>query len=165
MTLAGQGFAPGETVDLRLANLYGELLTTTTAQTDESFSTVLPAHFGAYGLSALVAIGTTSKAIGISQFQVLPRLFVSPVRGLPGSIAQAQGFGFGAGDTVSLFWGVPGNSLDLGSATTPWGNFYGDSAISFSIPAAATPGPHQITACGQDPPFAAPCRVAYFTVQ
>jgi hypothetical protein len=91
-----------------------------------------PTPFGACGLQA---IGQTSGTVTAGLISVRLRLSVSPNTGAPGTVLTVAGFGFAAGETVSVDWSNP--QTVLGTATA---NKSGSFSAQFAIPAGAATG-------------------------
>jgi len=62
--------------------------------------------------------------------------------------ATAQGFGFGASEPVTLYWGNPQQLLGTALANAG-GSFTGQNAFTFTVPANAPPGINGVAAFGQ----------------
>ena len=75
---------------------------------------------------------------------VTPALGMNPATGAPGGTTTAYGFGFGAGETIEIYWNNPRQLL--GTATA---NGRGSSALTIKIPANASPGINEVIGVGQ----------------
>ena len=73
---------------------------------------------------------------------------MNPASGLPGGTIAAQGFGFGAGETVSVYWDSPRQLLGTATANGE-GSFAGSGALTITIPANASPGLNAVIGIGQ----------------
>jgi hypothetical protein len=92
----------------------------------------------------LYALGLTSGKLGAASFFVTAAVVITPRAGVPGDTATAQGIGFGAGETVDVYWGEPRQLL--GTVT---GDGNGAGALSITIPADAPRGPNAVIGIGQ----------------
>lgn len=75
-----------------------------------------------YGTGFIRAAGQRSGLSGMASFFATPHLIMNPSAGPVGSSAVAQGFGFGAGETVYIYWKTP---------SVYWGEVSADSTGSF----------------------------------
>jgi hypothetical protein len=69
---------------------------------------------------------------------------MNPGAGAPGGTATAHVLGFGAGETVDVYWNNPRQLL--GAATA---DAVGSGALTFTIPATASPGINGVIGVGQ----------------
>ena len=94
-------------------------------------------------------LGRSSGLFGSALFSVTPRLILNPSTGPAGSTAAAQWYGFGAGETVKVWWynsTLPWNSVFLGTATADGrGRF---PPLTVTIPAGAAPGTNPVIGKG-----------------
>jgi hypothetical protein len=96
----------------------------------------------------VVAVGQSSGKLAVAPFTIAPRLYLDPKTGTVGSTITARGFGFGAAETVQVFWNNP--RVLLGTVTTDsHGSFSQSTALTFTIPAGAPAGVNGIFGTGQ----------------
>jgi hypothetical protein len=139
LTLAGTGFGPYETVGLYAGSIESPLLGSATTDASGSFTATVREPQHAYGLTGFFALGSTSGDLGAATFSVTPGLAMVPDVVAPGGTTTAEGLGFGAGETVSVYLDEP--RLLLGSATAnSLGSFAGSNALTVAIPAKASQG-------------------------
>jgi len=143
MAAAG-GFAPLEAVDL--VAYASTPVVIGAANADVNGNVSLTGHlpqtpFGACGLQA---VGQSSGTVVSGIISLRPRASVNPSAGEIGSTVTLTGFGFAAGETVSLEWSTPDTSL--GTATA---NKNGTISAQFAIPSGSTAGTDQVAARGQ----------------
>jgi hypothetical protein len=74
---------------------------------------------------------------------VTPELMMSPAIGAPGSAVTAYGLGFGAGETVDIYWGQPRQLLGTATASE-----LGTATLSITIPANAPAGLNGVAGVG-----------------
>jgi hypothetical protein len=117
-----------------------------TATTDASGAFTVSAHEWQmpYGPISFYAVGQTSGKLGPAAFFVTAAMVVTPNKGVPGNTVTANGFGFGAGETVDIYWREPWQLL--GTATT---NKQGTSTLKITIPANAPVGPNAVLGVGE----------------
>jgi hypothetical protein len=96
-----------------------------------------------------VAVGQSSGKLGVALFTVTARLVMEPGTGMPGDTIAAQGFGFGAGEQIQVYWYNPRAGLGYATANVH-GTFSQDTALTFTIPAGAPPGVNEVYGEGQD---------------
>jgi len=145
MTLTGSGFAPTETVEIYAGHIGAPpLFTTATTDASGAFAVSArePQHH--YGPMDVYAVGVSSHNLGAATLSVTPGLVMNPATGAPGSTAVAYGAGFGAGETVDIYWNDPRQLL--GTATA---NIVGSGALTITIPADASPGINLVIGVGQ----------------
>jgi hypothetical protein len=94
------------------------------------------------------ALGQTSDKLGVSSLFVTPGLITNPGSGLPGGATTAQGFGFGSGEAVAVYWDSPRQLLGTATVNSE-GSFAGSSALTITIPANASPGLNAVIGIGQ----------------
>lgn len=164
VTLTGSGFLPGESVNLFAGSTGTNQLGTAAADSSGAFLiNDARARQGGYGSHSIVAVGQMSGRIGVGTFFIEPFLKLEPNSGPPGTTVTAEGVGFGAPEHVDLRWDT--FLLLLGTATADrMGTFAGQTALTFTIPADATPGQHLVRAIGLYTWFGGIAK-AYFTVQ
>jgi hypothetical protein len=92
----------------------------------------------------LYATGESSGWYGHASFSVTPRLILMPNTGTPNGITAVQGYGYGAGETVKVYWFNP--RVYLGQATADaWGSFL---PLGFTVPAGAPLGTNLVVGKG-----------------
>jgi len=148
LTLTGSGFLPTETVGIFAGRIGGSPLGTVPATSSGSFSVTFREAQHPYGPLNFFALGETSQKLGVANFFVTPVLLVSPSSGLPGATITAQGLGFGAAETVSVYWNNPRQLLGTATANSE-GSFAGSGALTITIPANASPGLNAVIGIGQ----------------
>lgn len=145
VTLIGSGFAATETVEIYAGHIGAPpLFTTTTTDASGSFAVAAREPQHPYGLMDVYAVGVSSRKLGTATLFVTPVLGMNPGTGAPGGATTAYGFGFGAGETVDIYWNNPRQLL--GTATA---NGRGSSALTIKIPANASPGINGVIGIGQ----------------
>jgi len=144
ITLAGSGFNPSETVAI-----YGghigvlPLFTVTAANASGSFDVTTEEPQHPYGPMDVYALGLKSGKLGAATLLVTPELVISPAIGAPGGTVTAYGLGFGAGETVDLYWGQPRQLLGTATASE-----LGTATLSITIPANAPAGLNGVAGVG-----------------
>jgi hypothetical protein len=148
VTLAGSGFAPAESVLIYSGHLGSSLIAKPVADASGSFSISgrVPPHSN--GPVDIFALGQTSARLGVSSFFVTPALATVPSSAKAGDAATAEGFGFGTGEIVSVYWNNPRVLLGTVIANGV-GSFAGQNALNFTIPENASPGTEVIIGIGQ----------------
>jgi hypothetical protein len=149
-TMTGSGFAPLETVNIYAGQPIsgGSPVTMVVTDASGSFTVTIRVPQHPYASMDVYALGHTSNTLGAASFFVTPGLIMDPGSGLPGGATAAQGLGFGAGETVNVYWDSP--RLLLGAATAnSQGSFVGSSALTITIPANASPGSNVVFGVGQ----------------
>jgi len=145
VSMTGSGFAPNETVEIYAGHIgVPPVLASTTTDASGSFtvSAYEPQH--SYGPMDVYAVGVSSHKLGAATLSVTPGLLLNPATGAPGGTAAAYGLGFGAGETVDIYWNNPRQLL--GTATV---NGEGSGALTITIPANAPPGLNLLIGIGQ----------------
>jgi hypothetical protein len=102
LTLTGSEFSPNETVRFDYNGVIP--LGTGTADAGGAFTATGSFRSAPYGTGFIRAVGMSSGLYGAANFAVVPRLMTNPNNGTPGSTVLVQGFGFGAGETVRIYW-------------------------------------------------------------
>jgi hypothetical protein len=144
LTTTGSGFAPAERVGIYVNHIGGSPLITTTTDASGAFTIGTGEPQIPYGPIDFYAVGLTSGKLGAAPFFVSAAMVVTPHTGVPGDTATATGFGFGAGETVDIYWGEPRQLL--GTATA---NAQGTSTLKITIPASAPLGPNAVLGVGE----------------
>ncbi|MEO8661002.1 MAG: RCC1 domain-containing protein [Bryobacteraceae bacterium] len=147
VTATGNGFLPGETVEISYRNARVSVpIGTGTADSNGTATVMQRVPSAPYGVYALYATGLSSGSYALASFSVTPRLIVNPNEGTPGSTPSVQGYGFGAGEAVNVYWNYPRRLL--GTATADGlGRFL---PLTFQIPGASSPGDNLLIAKGQN---------------
>jgi hypothetical protein len=89
-------------------------------------------------------VGLSSYKLGAASLSVTPALATNPGTGAPGGTTAAYVFGFGAGETVYIYWNNPRQLLGTAAA-----NGAGSGTLTITIPADASPGINGIIGVGQ----------------
>jgi hypothetical protein len=144
LTTTASGFAPGETVDIYINHIGGPPLTTTTADANGAFTVSAREPQMAYGPIDIYAVGLTSGKLGAAPFFVSAAMVMTPHQGVPGDTTTAHSLGFGAGETVDIYWGEPRQLLGAATASRK-----GTSTLTITIPANAPRGPNRVLGVGQ----------------
>jgi hypothetical protein len=144
ITTTGSGFAPSETVNLYVNHIGGQPLITTTADASGAFTISVLEPQIAYGPIEIYAVGATSGKLGAASYFVSAALDVAPHEGLPGDSVTATAQGFGAGETIAIYWENPRQLL--GTATA---NPHGTGSLKITIPADAPGGLNAVIGIGE----------------
>ena len=144
LTATGSGFAPAETVDIYAGHIGVTPLSTTTTDASGSFTVTPRVPSLPYGPIDFYAVGLSSGKVGVATLSVTPGLLMSPGTGAPGGTTTAHVLGFGASETVDVYWNNPRQLL--GAATA---DAVGSGALTFTIPATASPGINGVIGVGQ----------------
>jgi len=144
LTTTGNGFAPMETVDIYVNHVGGSPLMTTTADAGGGFTIIAREAQAAYGPVDFYAVGQTSGNLGAASYFVTAAMAVTPDRGVPGDAATATGVGFGAGETVDIYWVEPRQLLGTTTA-----NGRGTGSLKITIPANARTGVNAVLGVGE----------------
>lgn len=144
LTTSGSGYAPNEKVALYVNHIGGAPMLVGTADASGAFTTSAREPQLPYGSVDFYAVGLTSGKLGAASFFVTAAMLVSPHTGVPGDTLTARGVGFGAGETVDIYWDEPRQLL--GTATA---DAQGTGALTITIPANAPRGPNGLMGVGQ----------------
>jgi hypothetical protein len=145
ITLTGSGFAASETVEIYAGHIGAPpLFTSTTSDASGAFAVTAREPQHPYGPMDVYAVGVSSHKLGAATLSVTPVLIMDPGSAAPGASTAANVFGFGAGETVDIYWNNPRQLL--GAATA---NGEGSSALTITIPANASPGIDGVIGIGQ----------------
>jgi hypothetical protein len=144
LTFTGSGFASKETVSIFVNRIGGFPLLTATSDSNGHFAIVTLEPQMPYGPTTFYAVGQTSGKLGAAAYFVTAAMVMTPGSGVPGDAITAHGFGFGAGETVDIYWAEPRQLL--GTTTT---NAQGSSSSKITIPANAPTGPNKVFGVGQ----------------
>jgi len=148
ITFTGSGFVPMEVVKIHVGGFGTTPVATAIADAAGNFTIGASVPQRPYGPEDVYAAGQTSGRLGATTVDLTPRLRISPSTGSPGGAATAQGLGFGAGETVNVYWGNPRQLLGT-PPTNISGSFVGSGALHFMIPTNAAPGSNPVIAIGQ----------------
>ena len=144
LTITGSGFAATETVDVYAGHIGATPLSTTTTDSSGSFTVIPREPQLPHGPIDFYAVGLSSGKLGAATLSVTPGLLMNPGAGAPGGTTTAHVLGFGAGETVDVYWNNPRQLL--GAATA---DAVGSGALTFTIPATASPGINGVIGVGQ----------------
>jgi hypothetical protein len=145
ITLTGSGYAPNERVEIFAGHIgVPPLFTATTTDATGSFSVAAAEPQHPYGPMDVYAVGVSSHKLGAATLSVTPDLLMNPATAAPGATATAYALGFGARETVDIYWNNPRQLL--GTATA---NGDGSSALTAAIPTNALPGINAVIGVGQ----------------
>ena len=146
--VTGQGYAPGETVNL-LWNYHGpgtgQNVASVTTDYDGAFSASFAVPFAINGSYVIAAVGASSNTVTKNNFTIGNGLAVSPVTNAPGQSVTVNGTGYKPNVKVKLYWDSSSGLL-LASVIA---DTHGNILTSVNLPANATPGSHSIVGVGQ----------------
>jgi hypothetical protein len=143
--LSGTGFAAAETVQIFAGHIGAPpLFSTATTDATGSFSVTAGQPDHPYGPMDVYAVGVRSCKLGAATLSVVPDFVISPQVGAPDGSTTLYGLGFGAGETVDIYWNNPRQLL--GTATV---NGEGSGSLTITIPANAPPGLNSVIGVGQ----------------
>ncbi len=146
LTLVGYNFGAQETVTSYWDSIGRSPLTTATTDATGAFTAKTRVPQMPYG-AHIISVGQSSGISFTTPFHVWPILALMPTGGPSGTPVIATGQGFGAAESVTLYWEKVGG-LVLGRTTTSArGGFTGSSAIHFTVPS-APPGSYLVCAYG-----------------
>lgn len=144
----GQGYAPGETVNI-LWNYTGPSTGTKVATVKAGSSGTVSASFNvpaaANGTYTVAAVGARSTSVTQNSFTVGNGLASNPAIASPGTSVTAVGTGFQANETVNLYLDSTSGSA-LATATA---DAQGNISKSLTLPSSTTPGTHSLIGVGQ----------------
>ncbi|MGA2131823.1 MAG: hypothetical protein ABSH50_05995 [Bryobacteraceae bacterium] len=144
ITTTGSGFAPSDPVAIYVDRIGRTPLVTVTAGPTGAFTIGAREPLLPYGPIDLYAMGLTSGKLGAAQFFVTAAIDMIPHTGAPGANLTAHGVGFGAGETVDIYWDDPRQLLGASAA-----NAQGAATLTITIPADAPRGPNAVLGVGQ----------------
>ncbi len=144
IAIAGNGFAPGETVEIHTGQIGASPSYIVVADAGGSFYLQTRAVPGTYGTDPYFAVGVTSVSLGVAGFGVIPAIITGPKVGVPGQSIVTELVGFGAAESVELYWNSPRILL---STTTS--DSTGTVKVSITIPLNAALGINGLIAIGQ----------------
>ncbi len=146
--ISGQGYAPGETVNI-LWNYKGSGTGTNVASFMAGLSGTIHGSFtipaASTGSYTVAAVGTNSGKITQNTFTVSSGLLAIPSSSAPGTNVNAAGTGFQTNEPVNLYWDSTSGTL----LTTATADANGNISKSVALPTSATPGNHALIAVGQ----------------
>jgi hypothetical protein len=144
VTITGSGFSPEEIVDIHVNGTGGPPLAFPVTDASGGFTTTARELQAPYGPVNIDAVGRESGKLGAASLFVTAAMAGVPRTGSPGDTITANGFGFGAGETVDIYWADPRQLLGTTTA-----NGKGSGALTFTIPANAPDGPNALQGIGQ----------------
>jgi hypothetical protein len=145
LTMSGAGFDPDETVYLYAGRIADKaVFATTTTDVTGSFAISAIEPQRSYGPMDVFAVGSKSQRLGASRFFVTPTLSMKPAVGAPGGTTLARELGFGAGETVNIYWNNPRQLVGTAVADSR-----GSAAVEIAIPADALLGIDELIGIGQ----------------
>ncbi len=157
ITVAAQGFAADDTVNLFLDQTVNSIATLTCDTNGNcAGSLTVPLFSGPQGQHMLLAQGSQpGESIANTPLMINPALLFDSSqggvsRGGPGTGTELSGYSFQLNETVSVYWGDANGTL-LGTATSD--NYYGYFHFPFTTPANLAPGKYEVTVVrsGQKP--------------
>ena len=143
LTASGSGFVPNETIEVFGEQIGTAPLASTTADGTGSFSAAIREPQHAFGPMDVYAVGVSSHKLGATSLSVTPALAVTPGTAAPGSSVTAKVLGFGAAESVSVYWNAPRQLL--GTVTA---NSLGSASVAITIPSNASPGTNGVIGVG-----------------
>jgi virginiamycin B lyase len=150
LSFSGSGFGANEIVRIYKEGVGSAVLDRASADASGSFSVTTGEPQSAFGPRTYLCVGQSSGKLGAVNFSVSARLALSPSSGPVGSAVRVEGYGFGVGEVITVFWGSP--RMALGTATTDSdGTFKGTAALWFRVPADAAPGANGVFGHGSLP--------------
>ncbi|HZS85973.1 MAG TPA: hypothetical protein VFE42_00595 [Chloroflexota bacterium] len=134
MTVTGANFNPRELVGL-FWDTASSPLTTTTSAANGAVSARFLVPMTPAGTYYLIAYGLQSHRWSYRRFVVRPRTLLAKPSAAAGTPNTLYVFGFGAHQTVNVYWRAPGpGGTLLGTLTT---NTAGFATLSFTTPSGA----------------------------
>jgi hypothetical protein len=144
VTTNGSGYAPAEIIAIYANHIGGPALITTKTDANGAFTIGVHEPQAPYGPVDLYAVGLTSGKLGAASFFISAAMPVTPAAGVPGDTTTAHALGFGAGETVDVYWGEPRQLLG-----TTIADGKGTGTLTITIPANAPRGPNEVLGVGQ----------------
>lgn len=139
--LQGQGFAPGETVNISWN-------TTQVATAVAGYSGIVQSQFlapvASNGPYTVTALGVTSNTPVRQTFTIANGLAASPASEAPGNTITVNGTGYQVNESVNLYWDTTSST----PITTKTADANGNILAKFAIPTSMTPGNHTIIGVG-----------------
>ncbi|MGH2548241.1 MAG: hypothetical protein ACRDHN_02570, partial [Thermomicrobiales bacterium] len=145
VTVTGQGYRPGESVQIYLDSTgsTGTLLKTVTASSSGIFSTTVTVPHTTGGDHLIIGKGVSSGSKPSRTFTITQSLSLSASTGAPGATVRVTLRGFHSGEPITLTWDTV-DGLPLGTVTA---SSTGSAAGSFTVPGGVN-GLHRIVANG-----------------
>ena len=148
VTITGNGYAPGETVNI-LWNYSGPSTGTTVATAAAGYAGTFTTSFlvpaSATGSYQVAAVGATSQIVTQHPFSINTGLAIDPAATSPGTTVTVTGTGFQVGETVRVFLdGTSGTALASAAADSN-----GNLNTPVVLPTSVTPGAHTLIGVGQ----------------
>jgi hypothetical protein len=147
VALTGTRFDANESIAVFWDSIHTRPLTTTLTDSSGAFSTIIAAPQAISGTHTLISVGLTTHPYATTPMIIQPELLVKPSSGASGSQMVAVGFGFGGGQPITVYWDKPATTLGTASSNA-LGTFYGASAVTGTVPLAASVGPHRVYGIG-----------------
>lgn len=141
---SGSGFGPSETVNLYLDSTSSSVIATATTSSAGNFSVTFAMPDTANGNHTVIARGVTSKKQATKTLKMNATLARDPYQGVPGTSIVVTVHGFGANETVDL-WFDSSSGLKLGTVTT---GAAGTGSVTITMPQ-ATAGWHDYLGTGR----------------
>jgi hypothetical protein len=135
VTITGSGLAGATAVR------FSGVASVFTVNSASKITATVPAMPSAAGLVTVTTGAGTAKSL--ARFMVTPAVLLSAATGPPGSAVTVSGTGFGALEGADIFV----DTTDLALAGTSLAGSFGP--ITVTVPAAAAPGTHSISAAGR----------------
>ncbi len=146
-TLRGTGYLPGETVTIYANRIPSSPIGTVTADVAGTFSLRLPVPQEPFGPIDLFGLGISSGYLGATSFSITPSVAASPAVVVPGETITLRGYGFGAGETVSVYLQNPQKLVGTATANA-LGSLVGPGALSILVPLDAARGANEFYGVG-----------------
>jgi hypothetical protein len=149
--ITGQGYTPGETVDIRWDKSSGTILKTVTASGTGTFSTTAAVPEASPGKHLFVGVGRTSKAKPSRSFTVAEvsavkaTIAITPLTGRTSTMVTVTGEGYFPNESIRVYFNSTGSSGTLLATTTATAS--GTFSTSVTIPH-TTGGGHLIVGKG-----------------
>lgn len=148
ITLAGSEFTPFESINIYLAEFGSLPRYSATADASGAFLLPVTEAQAPFGDEDYFGVGLRSGKLGAATTFVSSRMAFYPSSGLPGSTTNSQGVGFGAGETVQIYWNNPRQLLGTAVANGQ-GSFVSTKGIPITIPLNAPAGINEVIGVGE----------------
>jgi hypothetical protein len=142
-------FGGAETIAVFWDSIHTRPLTTTLTDGSGALSTTVTAPQAISGTHTIIAVGLTTHLYATTPMTVQPELLVRPSSGPAGTRMVTMGFGFGGGQPITVYRDMPATPLGTASSNA-LGTFYGASAVTGTVPLAASVGQHRVYGIGPD---------------
>jgi len=155
LDFTGSMFAANETVNVYASGIGSAVLVTGVTDSSGSFNPERDAGLPPvpFGYRIFLGLGATSGKIGAASFSATPTLRLSANVAEPGMSVTATGYGYGAFDTIQIYWESP--LILLGTAVTDsTGSFVGDAGLTFTVPPVRGGADYQVEGVGTNVPQA-----------